>query len=78
MGRPYRSIDPNFLALLRKQCPPKGKQGHPVYLNPTSGAYYSFKSSYYKRVLKHQGVLTMDQQMINTADDTRIAHEFAA
>ncbi|KAI0528986.1 hypothetical protein KFK09_001531 [Dendrobium nobile] len=77
-GRPDCSMDPNFLAQLKKKCPPGSKENKKVYLNPASGRNYSFESSYYKRVLKHQAVLTEDQQMITTSDGIRIAHEFAA
>ncbi|XP_028557099.1 probable peroxidase 26 [Dendrobium catenatum] len=77
-GRPDSSMDPNFLAQLKKKCPPGSKENKKVYLNPASGRNYSFESSYYKRVLKHQAVFTEDQQMITTSDGIRIAHEFAA
>ncbi|KAH0469627.1 hypothetical protein IEQ34_001185 [Dendrobium chrysotoxum] len=77
-GRPDSSMDPNFLAQLKKKCPPGSKKNRKVYLNPASGRNYSFENSYYKRVLKHQAVFTEDQQMITTTDGIRIAHEFAA
>lgn len=77
-GQPDGSMDPNFLAQLKEKCPPESKEDKRVYLNPSSGRNYSFENSYYKRVLKHQAVLTVDQQMITTIDGIRIAQEFGA
>ncbi|KAG0475960.1 hypothetical protein HPP92_012801 [Vanilla planifolia] len=75
-GRADPSMDPRYLAQLRKECP-LGRKDDRVYLNPVSGGNYSFESSYYERVLKHQAVLMVDQQMITTADGVEIAREFA-
>ncbi|KAL5101089.1 hypothetical protein RYX36_005416 [Vicia faba] len=58
---------------MRKLCPPKTKKGQHdplVLLNPESGSDYSFRESYYKRILCNEVVLEINQQLLN-GDDTK-------
>lgn len=79
-GKPDPSMDATLLDTLRKACPPR-KKGQPdplVYLNPESGSSYNFTESYYRRILSHQAVLGIDQQLLYGDDTKQITEEFSA
>ncbi|KAG4945158.1 putative peroxidase 26 [Glycine soja] len=78
-GKPDPSMSATFLESLRKLCPPRKKgQADPlVYLNPESGSSYNFTESYYGRILSHETVLGVDQQLLYSDDTKQISEEFA-
>ena len=79
--KPDPNMDPSLLSSLRKQCPPRTQKGQTdplVYLNPQSGASYSFTNSYYSRVLSKKAVLGIDQQLLFGEDTKNISDEFDA
>ncbi|KAK7261646.1 hypothetical protein RIF29_27962 [Crotalaria pallida] len=79
-GKPDPSLNGTFLNTLRKSCPPKTKLGQRdplVYLNPESGSSYKFTNTYYQRVLSHEAVLGVDQQLLYGGDAEQITEEFA-
>ncbi|KAL2332234.1 hypothetical protein Fmac_019815 [Flemingia macrophylla] len=78
-GKPDPSMDATLLETLRKVCPPR-KKGQPdplVYLNPESGSNYNFTQSFYRRILSHQAVLGVDQQLLYGANTKQITEEFS-
>ncbi|XP_030470348.1 probable peroxidase 61 [Syzygium oleosum] len=75
-GKPDPSMDSSFLAQMRDQCPPNSK--NQVYLDPDSGSSYSFSKFFYARVLKHEAVLGIDQQIASNNDSSQIAQEYDA
>lgn len=80
-GNPDPSMNATFLDTMKKLCPPRIKKGQHdplVYLNPESGSNYIFRESYYKRILHHEAVLGVDQQLLNGDDTKEISEEFAA
>ncbi|MED6170821.1 putative peroxidase 26 [Stylosanthes scabra] len=79
-GKPDPSMNATILNSLRKQCPPRKRGDHDplVYLDPESGPKSSFSSSYYKRILSHEAVLEIDQQLAYGNDTLQITEEFAA
>ncbi|KAI4324336.1 hypothetical protein L6164_023883 [Bauhinia variegata] len=79
-GKPDPSMNANFLETMRKLCPPrkKGQNDPLVFLNPESGSDYKFTESYYKRILSHEAVLGVDQQLLYGNDTLQITEEFAA
>ncbi|OIW03758.1 hypothetical protein TanjilG_30034 [Lupinus angustifolius] len=79
-GKPDPSLNGAFLDTLRRSCPLR-KRGQPnplVYLNPESGSNYKFTETYYKRILSHEAVLGIDQQLLYGEDTEQITEEFAA
>ncbi|KAG4961448.1 hypothetical protein JHK87_038081 [Glycine soja] len=78
-GKPDPSMSVTSLESLRKLCPPRKKgQADPlVHLNPESGSSYNFTKSYYRRVLSHEAVLGVDQQLLYSDDTKQISEEFA-
>ena len=78
-GKPDPSMSVTSLESLRKLCPPRKKgQADPlVHLNPESGSSYNFTESYYRRVLSHEAVLGVDQQLLYSDDTKQISEEFA-
>ncbi|WJX74590.1 putative peroxidase 26 [Trifolium repens] len=80
-GNSDPSMDTAFRDKLRGLCPPKTKKGQHdplVYLNPESGSDYIFRESYYKRILRNEAVLGVDQQLLFGSDTKEITDEFAA
>ncbi|KAL1298356.1 hypothetical protein HN51_042728 [Arachis hypogaea] len=79
-GKPDPSMNATLLNTLRNLCPPRKKGEHDpsVYLDPESGPHYSFSESYYKRILRHEAVLEIDQQLLYGNDTVQITEEFAA
>ncbi|XP_061365166.1 probable peroxidase 26 [Gastrolobium bilobum] len=79
-GKSDPSMNATFLDTMKKLCPPrkKGQTDPLVYLNPESGSSYNFTESYYKRILNHEAVLEVDQQLLNGDDTKQITEEFAA
>ncbi|KAK2425108.1 peroxidase [Trifolium repens] len=80
-GNSDPSMDATFRDKLRGLCPPKTKKGQHdplVYLNPESGSDYIFRESYYKRILRNEAVLGVDQQLLFGSDTKEITDEFAA
>ncbi|KAJ1424494.1 Secretory peroxidase [Sesbania bispinosa] len=74
------SMNATFVDTMKKLCPPRKKGQHDplVYLNPESGSKYKFTESYYQRILRHEAVLGIDQQLLNGDDTEQITEEFAA
>jgi peroxidase len=80
-GNSDPSMDATFRDTLRGLCPPRTKKGQSdplVYLNPDSGKDYIFRESYYKRILRNEAVLGIDQQLLFGDDTKEITEEFAA
>ncbi|PNX87097.1 putative peroxidase 26-like protein [Trifolium pratense] len=80
-GNSDPSLDATFRDKLRGLCPPKTKKGQHdplVFLNPESGSNYIFRESYYKRILRNEAVLGIDQQLLYGDDTKEITDEFAA
>lgn len=80
-GNSDPSMDATFRDTLRGLCPPRTKKGQSdplVYLNPDSGKNYIFRESYYKRILRNEAVLGIDQQLLFGDDTKEITEEFAA
>ncbi|GAU21969.1 hypothetical protein TSUD_111090 [Trifolium subterraneum] len=80
-GNSDPSLGATFRDKLRGLCPPKTKKGQHdplVYLNPESGSDYIFRESYYKRILRNEAVLGIDQQLLYGDDTKEITDEFAA
>lgn len=80
-GNSDPSMDATFRDNMQKLCPPKTKKGQHdplVFLNPESGSDYTFRESYYKRVLHSEAVLEVDQQLLYGGDTKEITEEFAA
>lgn len=78
--KPDPTMDPSFREEMKKKCPERVKAGQSdplVYLNPESGEHFSFKETYYKRVLKHLAVLGIDQLLLYGNDTKEITQEFA-
>ncbi|TKY48308.1 peroxidase 61 [Spatholobus suberectus] len=76
--KPDPSMNASWLETLRKLCPPRKNRHDPlVYLNPESGSSYNFTESYYRRILSHEAVLGVDQQLLNGDDTKQITAEFA-
>ncbi|CAL5200057.1 unnamed protein product [Lathyrus oleraceus] len=79
-GNSDPSMDATFRDYMRKLCPPKTKKGQHdplVFLNPESGSDYTFRESYYNRILRDEAVLEIDQQLLNGDDTKEIIGEFA-
>ncbi|RDY03804.1 putative peroxidase 61, partial [Mucuna pruriens] len=78
-GKPDPSMNATLQETLRKLCPPrrKGQVDPLVYLNPESGSSYNFTESYYRRILSHEAVLGVDQQLFNGDNTKQITEEFA-
>ncbi|KAK9288888.1 hypothetical protein L1049_017355 [Liquidambar formosana] len=79
-GKPDPSMAASFLAEMRKLCPPSSTNGQSdplIFLNPGSGSSYKFTQSYYSRILSHQAVLEVDQQLLFGNDTVQITEEFA-
>lgn len=80
-GKPDPSMNTTLVSQLRYLCPPRTQKGQTdplVYLNPDSGSSNSFTNSYYSRVLSHNAVLGVDQELLNNDDSEQITHEFAS
>ncbi|KAJ8774746.1 hypothetical protein K2173_017192 [Erythroxylum novogranatense] len=78
--KPDPTMNPEFAAKLRKQCPPRtiNNQTDPVvFLNPDSGSTYRFAGTYFNRVKSHKSVLAIDQQLLYNKDTIQIVNEFA-
>lgn len=78
-GKPDPSMSATLLETLRRACLPrkKGQTDPLVYLNPQSGSNYNFTESYYRRILSHEAVLGVDQQLRYGDDTEQITEEFA-
>ncbi|KAM7280720.1 hypothetical protein ACFE04_007854 [Oxalis oulophora] len=79
-GKPDPALNQTLLTKLRAECPPRTQKGQTdplVFLNPDSGSNYKFTNSYYSRVLSHQAVLGVDQQLLYNSDALLISQEFA-
>lgn len=79
-GNPDPSMDATFRDTMRGLCPPKTKKGQHdplVFLNPNSGSNYTFRESYYKRILHREAVLGVDQQLLFGDATKEITDEFA-
>ncbi|KAF5728794.1 Peroxidase superfamily protein [Tripterygium wilfordii] len=75
------SMNATSLAEMRKLCPPRVRKGQSdllVFLNPESGSSYKLTKSYYSRILTHEAVLGIDQQLLLGEDTKTITQEFAA
>lgn len=80
-GKPDPSMNIESATQLRKLCPRRLKKGQSdplVFLNPQSGFNYKFTQSFYKRVISHQSILGVDQQLLFGNDTLQITTEFAA
>ncbi|KAL0642950.1 hypothetical protein Bca4012_041240 [Brassica carinata] len=80
-GKPDPTMNTTLVSELRTRCPPRTKKGQTdplVYLNPDSGSSNRFSNSYYSRVLSHNAVLGVDQQLIYNGDSMEITQEFDA
>ncbi|WZZ12332.1 hypothetical protein YC2023_105421 [Brassica napus] len=80
-GKPDPTMNTTLVSELRTRCPPRTKKGQTdplVYLNPDSGSSNRFSNSYYSRVLSHNAVLGVDQQLIYNDDSLEITQEFDA
>ncbi|XP_028780084.1 probable peroxidase 26 [Neltuma alba] len=79
-GKPDPTMNATLVETLRKQCPPpkKGQHDPLVFLNPQSGSHFTFTESYYQRILTHEAVLGVDQQLLYGDDSPQITEEFAA
>lgn len=80
-GKPDPSMNTTLVSELRNRCPPRTKKGQTdplIYLNPDSGSSNRFSNSYYSRVLSHNAVLGVDQQLIYNDDSLEITQEFDA
>ncbi|XP_059632935.1 probable peroxidase 26 [Cornus florida] len=77
-GKPDPSMKKSFLDEMRKQCPPKVKQGQHdplVLLNPRN-PNYKFSNSYYSVVQNNESVLGVDQQLLYGDDTNQLTQEF--
>ncbi|KAG7551713.1 hem peroxidase [Arabidopsis thaliana x Arabidopsis arenosa] len=80
-GKPDPTMNSTLVSQLRYLCPPRTQKGQTdplVYLNPDSGSSNRFTSSYYSRVLSHNAVLRVDQELLNNDDSKEITQEFAS
>ncbi|KAK4254829.1 hypothetical protein QN277_007915 [Acacia crassicarpa] len=79
-GKPDPTMNATLVDALRKQCPPpqKGQHDPLVFLNPQSGTHFTFTESYYQRILTHEAVLGVDQQLLYGDESPQITKEFAA
>ncbi|XP_054811981.1 probable peroxidase 26 [Prosopis cineraria] len=79
-GKPDPAMNVTFVDTLRKLCPSRKKGQHDplVFLNPQSGSHFTFTESYYQRILSHEAVLGVDQQLLYGDDSSQITEEFAA
>lgn len=78
--KPDPTMEKSFLNDVRNLCPLRTKkgQGDPlIYLNPESGSNFKFTETYYQRIIKHQAVLGVDQQLLYGDDTREITEEFA-
>lgn len=80
-GKPDPTMNTTLVSQLRYLCPPRTQKGQTdplVYLNPDSGSSNRFTSSYYSRVLSHNAVLGVDQELLYNKDSKEITQEFAS
>ncbi|VVB17410.1 unnamed protein product [Arabis nemorensis] len=80
-GKPDPTINTTLVSQLRYLCPPRTQKGQTdplVYLNPDSGLSNRFTSSCYSRVLSHNAVLGVDQELLYNEDSKEITQEFAS
>lgn len=80
-GKPDPTMNTTLVSQLRYLCPPRTQKGQTdplVYLNPDTGSSNRFSSSYYSRILSHNAVLGVDQQLLYNDDSKEISQEFAS
>ncbi|OMO73102.1 Plant peroxidase [Corchorus capsularis] len=70
-GNPDPTLDPNYLTLLRQQCPENGTGFTPVNLDPTSPD--GFDSNYFRNLQTGRGLLQSDQELFSTPNASSIS-----
>ncbi|KAL5990839.1 hypothetical protein ACLOJK_011744 [Asimina triloba] len=78
-GKPDPTMNSTLVSQLRKLCPKDGGSSNDtlVFMNPESGPSFKFRSTYYARLLTHEAVLRIDQQIILNKDMREISEQFA-
>ncbi|KAJ8538559.1 hypothetical protein K7X08_027780 [Anisodus acutangulus] len=76
-GQPDPSMKRSVLVTLRSQCP-KNKQTDPtVYFTPGYGSNYTFSNAFYTKVVAHESLLRVDQQLSYGGDTNELVNEYA-
>ncbi|OIT34544.1 putative peroxidase 61 [Nicotiana attenuata] len=76
-GKPDPTMKRSTLVTLRSQCPKNSKTDSAVYFSPGYGSNYTFSNTFYGKVLAHESVLRVDQQLSYGADTNELVNEFA-
>ncbi|XP_009785414.1 putative peroxidase 61 [Nicotiana tabacum] len=76
-GKPDPTMKRSTLVTLRSQCPKNSKTDSAVYFSPGYGSNYTFSNTFYGKVVAHESVLRVDQQLSYGADTNELVNEFA-
>lgn len=77
-GKPDPSMKRSVLVSLRSQCPKNRKNdSSSVYFTPEYGSNYTFSNKFYTKVLAHESLLGVDQQLSYGGDTGELVNEYA-
>ncbi|XP_060181829.1 probable peroxidase 61 [Lycium barbarum] len=76
-GQPDPSMKRSVLVSLRAQCPKNNQTDPAVYFSPGYGSDYKFNNAFYGKVIAHESLLRVDQQLSYGADTNELVNEYA-
>ncbi|KAH9611407.1 hypothetical protein KSS87_009718 [Heliosperma pusillum] len=76
-GRSDPTINPTFLAQLKRTCPRGVASNNQAFLDQTRGSEFVMDNGYFKRILEGKGTLKIDQAIAYDPQTTKIVQSLA-
>lgn len=76
-GKPDPSMKRSMLVSLRSQCPKNNKNDSSVYFTSEYGSNYTFSNNFYQKIVAHESLLRVDQQLSYGSDTGELVNEYA-
>ncbi|KAF3664883.1 putative peroxidase 61 [Capsicum annuum] len=76
-GKPDPSMKRSVLVSLRSQCPKNSITDSAVYFTPEYGSNYTFSNKFYTKILAHESLLRVDEQLSYGGDTGELVNEYA-